>query len=1204
MEVFVSIRLSRPLLSPAESAASTMLSLTVDRLLSLPARWLADVNELDAEKERARVEAEVQIAAWKKKGSKKPPPPAKKDEKKKSDKEKAPANEKKASKERAREAELKAVADRLNSQWRFGVSLSLPLGNGQSFVMSESCDDLELPVVSSPTSPSFSALAVPDALDLPADLSPRPSSGVASTQNSARKVGGKGGESNRSTASTAGVGAAPPNKAKTKKAEEERLAREAAEQAESAATKLAGRMARRSVPFRVTRNIFLTAAGVATLRELTTRGAGIPIILWRELVSIDPTVPPGVIQRDELIGSSILDLHALLKPGSLSLSSDVSVRLDAGVFERLEAEAIRAAQASEAVREDGAASPALSDDKDRRKSSIKKSGRGKERSKDEAPVTHPTGPPTDPYAAAHTTLSLRVQMTQPLVPLVIKPVLSLNDIIPLRTVSPPPRPTPDVELSEEIVAFVKQLAVEYEQIATQIAHQQDGADGAQQQAEQVTAALLYRLNASGMYHALRERLKPVIMKLHREGRKREVPSEAASARVTFDRRVSRLYTEMVDRLHVTLNELFHPARHAKPTTVTFIPTLPEPLQIVPDVPYEDKIDMNGFATELRSAIQNQLQAEIGSEGVDASSRLAILAQEAELQGDYPRAATLHQSRCLLEYQSGRSVSAAATASYWYDFACFQLRLRNFRSARTALRHSLAVEPTFEKSILALAALSIESRDLDTAEVLLRTYQSGGYSEGQFQFFILQALHAEAIEEPQQAANALAQAQSLIAPAPIAASDAVETDATSFTLSLVSPAGASTVESNSALPVAAPPAVPGTAPTTVITLPDDFKLPPPQAIEVESVWIRASKYLLGLGLTGLTSAVLKKEVADTPLKAIQLARLTATRIGVGPYDETDDAINALYAEAESYLSHAIATGVDYGQVIDAFAIRGHLFYQQGQFDAAVSAYETYQDWEPSQFTHRVDSSSISLPSVSCMLTLPFVLFRCVASLDPLLLYRLAVFYLRSGSWLRSRDVFLQLCSCAPSAVSWLGVGECSMELNESASSEQSLIQANRFDKSHANIWARLTIVALRNHRTDLAHQALIQAMKLHCTQPDLFRTIGGLYRDMGFIDLAVSTLERSVALRDSAQIRLDLAEAYLQQQSLEVAAQQLQRADQLAEDADTKATVHTRWNSLQKQIGRQIISPQQVDTAQQPLDAFHPQQQQQQQNGLDVATPAF
>src|SRR6185437_10193345 len=49
LEIFVSLRLSRPLQSVSDASASTILDLHIDRLSSLPARWLSDVNELEVD---------------------------------------------------------------------------------------------------------------------------------------------------------------------------------------------------------------------------------------------------------------------------------------------------------------------------------------------------------------------------------------------------------------------------------------------------------------------------------------------------------------------------------------------------------------------------------------------------------------------------------------------------------------------------------------------------------------------------------------------------------------------------------------------------------------------------------------------------------------------------------------------------------------------------------------------------------------------------------------------------------------------------------------------------------------------------------------------------------------------------------------------------------------------------------------------------
>lgn len=230
------------------------------------------------------------------------------------------------------------------------------------------------------------------------------------------------------------------------------------------------------------------------------------------------------------------------------------------------------------------------------------------------------------------------------------------------------------------------------------------------------------------------------------------------------------------------------------------------------------------------------------------------------------------------------------------------------------------------------------------------------------------------------------------------------------------------------------------------------------------------------------------------------------------------------------------------------------------------------------------------------------FFLSASLDPLLLYRLATFYTRHSLVDASLEVYLQLCSCASSCASWLGVAEVEMQLAggaHAAAAESALIQANLFDKSHPSVWARLAIVSLQSDRVDLAHQALMQALKLKCQEEDLFTRLGDLYRARGFLDLARATLERSISLRDTVAARLTLAAVCREQQRFEATQEHLERAKELVAPEGTKEErerVRQQWNELQSLLGRELEPPTEEQPEEQAqkvqLQIDHRQQEQE------------
>jgi len=1198
MDLFISVRLARPLLSESDRASAFTLELSVDRLSSLPKSWLSEASELDAEKDRARTEAENAIAAWRKKGAKratlgKAGAAAGKND---ADKKKAAASsaagggssDKKNEKARAREMELKALGDRLNSMYRYGFSLQIPLSNDASAQMSNTTTTLSMPPPSPPSSPMLpSASASTSTLAVSPDVSRPTSAAGGSASNSARRPSFSA--SGRDGGAGAGAGGAGKGMSKSnKKAEEERLAKELAEQQEIAAVKLNQRLAARFIPFGSSRSIFFTGDGAAYLRSLIEQGTTFNIQLYRELVAVDPALPvpsfpissnPTVISRDVLSGVATLDLKPFLKAGATTLTSELSVRLDPEAEAALEKERLAALAAMEAA----AGEEALADEKNasqKMSGGTKKSGRRESMisssSSSHAPHASITStsslltqPPADPYTAAHTILSLRARSNRPLVPVVVKPVLSLGQVIPPRRLELPPRPSPAVELSEEIRAFVTKLAVEYDKMDEEMktAETNNAAQHIQAEHERNQAlaeSLIYHLNATGQYHAFRERLKPVLQKLHRKGCKNETTSGEF---LTHDQRLSRLYAQTIDRMHLTLNDLFNPPLHSPPPSLNPTPKLPTPLLLTPDTPYSSfSPPADSLGCELRSEQRIKTQVRVASEGMDhveAGARLGVLAQEAELQGDYVRAAALYQQRCLLEYEERYQVPAAVTAKYWFDFACFQLRLHHFRAASNALRHAISIHPTHAPSILALAALTLEQRDVDTCEVLLRSFrqiqpqlhqQADSDLTLPLQCLVLEALYAEDIDEKEQADSAWMEAERACGGAATTSvtrggntsrtqETIVQTNESAQVLTLsLDPTSNSTgsTESDSA------PHLPGTARVPLITLPPGFKHSSSSAAsqsavssECNAVWLRASRYLLGLGLVELASRVLRREKKDSPMRSLQLARVAQVRLGVAPltFSSSSSPRTALLQECLTHLSSAVLAAVDAGQVIEAHSMRGHLSWQQGELDAAIQDYETFQDWEPSV---------------------------C----DPLLLYRLGVYYFNQTRWEEARQIFLQLSAVAPSAVSWLRTGMSCMEIqaeaeqsgsssdeavaNAAADAEAALIQANRMDKSHPDVWARLAIVSLRRQRYELAHHALLHALNLSCRDGSLLSRIGGLYLRAGYVDLAASTLERALQLEElpaPLDARIDLVDAYMAQQRYEEAEIILNKMEESMEPDD-------------------------------------------------------
>lgn len=298
------------------------------------------------------------------------------------------------------------------------------------------------------------------------------------------------------------------------------------------------------------------------------------------------------------------------------------------------------------------------------------------------------------------------------------------------------------------------------------------------------------------------------------------------------------------------------------------------------------------------------------------------------------------------------MSPGQTASAWYDFACFQLRLQHAQAAQECLRMALSIDPIHARSVLALAAWSLEQRrDLDAAEVLLRTFEQlpseAADLEMQVQFLVLRGIYAEMADEPEESAEHFARAAEALLHQKDSEACGGDDDMGSVATAFAE-AGADAAAANQAIP--------GTPAPAVIALPEDMKMAPRKGgdcatgVDTDSVWMCGARYFMALCLPGLAAHLLGKEPASntsSPQFCLHLGRLALVRLGASPIDTPLELHRV--DEAEAALGRALGAALDHGQVLDAFAMRGHIAYQRGWWDEALDFFQVYQDWEPSRCT---------------------------------------------------------------------------------------------------------------------------------------------------------------------------------------------------------------------------------------------------------------
>ena len=133
---------------------------------------------------------------------------------------------------------------------------------------------------------------------------------------------------------------------------------------------------------------------------------------------------------------------------------------------------------------------------------------------------------------------------------------------------------------------------------------------------------------------------------------------------------------------------------------------------------------------------------------------------------------------------------------------------------------------------------------------------------------------------------------------------------------------------------------------------------------------------------------------------------------------------------------------------AWALKGHLYYEQNEFGLAKEAYE------------RCSAYCEDAPNIHAIYL------------------RLATIYLEKDlRYEAAKETFLKLCKRSPSCVTWLGAGVACYRLNALLDAEQALNEANILDNRNAEVWSYLSLVCLRQKRHLEGEQCYKYAVKL-------------------------------------------------------------------------------------------------------------------------------
>lgn len=400
----------------------------------------------------------------------------------------------------------------------------------------------------------------------------------------------------------------------------------------------------------------------------------------------------------------------------------------------------------------------------------KKSGSGRKAAVDEPP----RDPPPHPLHLYSTYLTLTAVMDRPLLrstPPPPSPQLTAADLIPPR--APPAEVPPPLGASEE---FRRDVALAVHTIAEQyVAVVREHAAAAEGSREERRRALLAALNTSGIYTALKERLKRTVVRVVRERFHKRTPLHAEdedelAVRDTF---LSQLYTYLMGQAHRAMRIAFDLAEAASASgqvappsdplapsstasaapseamarTVGHVETiaaLDVPLGELVQAPHQGATPSAASTRRPASPVTASLWAlqgrqpgssqpppmsatavgvpHVGPDGESVRQRSLRLALEAEFEGDRPRAAALLQARVAsMEQRAARGGAGASwDASLWEDYGEFLLRGGDTGRAAECFREAVAIAPLRVSALTLLGVVQAVRGHPSAALPLLHT----------------------------------------------------------------------------------------------------------------------------------------------------------------------------------------------------------------------------------------------------------------------------------------------------------------------------------------------------------------------------------------------------------------------------------------------------------------------------------------------------
>ncbi|GAX79641.1 hypothetical protein CEUSTIGMA_g7082.t1 [Chlamydomonas eustigma] len=260
-----------------------------------------------------------------------------------------------------------------------------------------------------------------------------------------------------------------------------------------------------------------------------------------------------------------------------------------------------------------------------------------------------------------------IKLCDPIVPIwspPSEPERKLTDLVPTRDLHPaPPPPTASDDFQKQVDISLSQLVDTYLDHKSVSDQNTPAADPAMPVAQR-HRELIFQLNHSGAYTALREGLKAPLLRVVKE----ELGASGAMSKREMEPLYGKLYKRLMNLVHIQL---------ARVKDGTLKPVH----AVVPS--YEESSHLLGLATQYE---ESGLWLASNDSNMDHQRGQNLL----------HRAENLHQRRLL----------DSDNEHVWYDHATFSMRLGHLDSALSSARKCLEINPAHPGALLLTAAVTL------------------------------------------------------------------------------------------------------------------------------------------------------------------------------------------------------------------------------------------------------------------------------------------------------------------------------------------------------------------------------------------------------------------------------------------------------------------------------------------------------------------